>query len=76
MNTFTTTQRRTIIGYRYHSSRALLNVPDSPDCVMEITEVDEPVSYTVSTGDDDFMAMLEFFMTFFVIVFEQPTQKS
>ena len=46
----------TIVGYRCPSSRALLPTPDSPDCVMEITEVDEPISYIVSTGDDGFIA--------------------
>ena len=51
-----TTQRITKIGYRCPSSRALLDTPDSPNCVMEITEVDEPVSYIVSTGDDGFIA--------------------
>ncbi len=51
-----TTQRRTIVGYRCPSSRALLPTPDGPNCVMEVTEVDEPVSYIVSTGDDGFIA--------------------
>lgn len=52
----TTTRRTTKVGYRCPGSRALLDVPDGPDCVMEITEVDEPYSYIVSTGDDGFIA--------------------
>jgi len=51
-----TTQRRTIIGYRCPGARGLSPTPEGPNCEMEITEVDEPVSYIVSTGDDGFIA--------------------
>ena len=55
MHTFTT-QRRTIVGYRYQGFRGLSPTPQGTNCEMEITEVDEPVSYIVSTGDDGFIA--------------------
>ena len=48
--------RRTIVGYRCPGFRGLVDTPQGADCVMEITEVDEPVSYIVSTGDDGFIA--------------------
>jgi hypothetical protein len=51
-----TTQRRTIVGYRCPGFRGLSPTPSGPNCVMEITEVDEPISYIVSTGDDGFIA--------------------
>lgn len=51
-----TTQRITKVGYRCPGSRGLSPTPQGADCVMEITEVDEPVSYIVSTGDDGFIA--------------------
>ena len=51
-----TTQRRTIIGYRCPGARGLSPTPEGPNCEMEITEVDEPISYIVSTGDDGFIA--------------------
>jgi pimeloyl-ACP methyl ester carboxylesterase len=51
-----TTQRRTIIGYRCQGFRGLSPTPQGTNCEMEITEVDEPISYIVSTGDDGFIA--------------------
>lgn len=48
--------RRTIVGYRCPGARGLSPTPDGPNCEMEITEVDEPVSYIISTGDDGFIA--------------------
>ncbi|MBL7990203.1 MAG: hypothetical protein JNN25_02085 [Candidatus Kapabacteria bacterium] len=56
MQDYTTTQRRTIVGYRCPGARGLSPTPEGPNCEMEITEVDEPVSYIVSTGDDGFIA--------------------
>jgi hypothetical protein len=49
-------QSRTIVGYRCPGFRGLLDAPRGSDCVMEITEYDETVSYLVSTGDDGFIA--------------------
>jgi hypothetical protein len=52
----TRTVRRTIVGYRCPGFRGLLDAPRGSDCVMEMTEYDETVSYLVSTGDDGFIA--------------------
>jgi hypothetical protein len=51
-----TTQRRTIIGYRCQGFRGLSPTPQGTNCEMDIIEIDEPISYIVSTGDDGFIA--------------------
>jgi hypothetical protein len=56
MNIFTTTQRQIHAGYRCPGSTTLLPEPDGPDCTFVVQEVDIPISYLVSTGDDGFLA--------------------
>jgi hypothetical protein len=54
--TVSATQRQIHAGYRCPGSTTLLPEPDGPDCTFVVQEVDVPISYLVSTGDDGFIA--------------------